>query len=105
METKENSVELIGYTLIKPVIISFPNKTKLARLNIKMENSDEFNIILINEGVDSIEKDLAIGTKIAIKGTLINHTYKNKQGEEKQGIEILAKQLKVLTSLEKIPLE
>jgi translation initiation factor 6 (eIF-6) len=105
METKENSVELIGYTLIKPVIVSFSNETKLARLNIKTENSAVFNILLINEDVELIEKDLAIGTKIAIKGTLINYTYKNKLGEEKQEIDILAKRLKVLTPPEKIPLE
>lgn len=105
METKENSVELIGYTLIKPLIISFPNEAKLARLNIKMENSEVFNILLINEDVGLIEKDLAAGTKIAVKGMLINHTYKNKLGEEKHSIEILAKQLKVLTPPEKISLE
>lgn len=87
METKEN------------------NETKLARLNIKTENSAVFNILLINEDVELIEKDLAIGTKIAIKGTLINYTYKNKLGEEKQEIDILAKRLKVLTLTEKIPLE
>lgn len=105
METKENSVELIGYTLIKPVIVSFPNEAKLARLHIKTENSAVFNILLINEDVELIEKDLAIGTKIAIKGTLINHTYKNKLGEEKHDIDILTKRLKVLTPQEKIPLE
>jgi hypothetical protein len=105
METKENNVELIGYTLIKPVIISFPNEAKLARLNIKMENSEVFNILLINENVGLIDKDLAVGTKFSIKGTLINHTYKNKLGEEKHGVDILTKQLKVLTPPEKIPQE
>lgn len=105
METKENIVELIGYTLIKPVIVSFPNETKLARLKIKVENSEEFNILLINDDAELVEKDLAVGTKIAIKGTLMNHTYINKQGENKHDIEILAKELKVLSQSEEIPRE
>jgi single-stranded DNA-binding protein len=97
METKENHVQLIGYTLNEPVIISFSNGKKLARVRIKVEDSEEFNILFVDEDTESLPNHLHVGTKIALQGELVNHSYTNKEKEEKQETDILVSKLEILT--------
>lgn len=111
MENIKNSVRLMGFAGSDPVIISFTNEKKMARISIAVNEfyknaagdavnqTQWFNLIFWNKKVDLVENVIKKGSRFSIEGKLNTQTYTDKKGELRHTTEI------VVNSIELVELE
>jgi len=108
MEKVKNSVRLTGYAGTEPIIVSFANDKKMARLSLgvhefyrnglgeAVDQTQWFNLIFWNHNVRLVEDIVKKGNELRIEGKLSIQTYNDKNGDQRYVTEILVSELEVV---------
>ncbi|SMD13343.1 single-stranded DNA-binding protein [Pedobacter nyackensis] len=108
MENVRNSVRLTGFAGSDPVIITFENQRRMARVSIAVNefyqnNSGElvnqtqwFSLIFWNKKIELIEKTIKKGSRFSIEGKLNSQRYTDKKGEPRYTFEIVVNAVAII---------
>jgi single-strand DNA-binding protein len=112
MNALKNKVQLIGNLGKKPEVRTLESGTKLARFNIATDESYKnakgdkvtetmwHNIVAWGKVADLAEKYLDKGSKVAIEGKLVHHSYNDKEGNKKYISEVQVNEVLMLDNKE-----
>jgi len=108
MSTLKNSVQLIGNVGQEPTITNLESGKKVARLSIatneyyknaqgeKQTDTNWHSLVAWGETAEIIEKYVAKGKEIAIKGKLTSRSYETSEGEKRTVTEVVINELLLL---------
>ena len=100
MNAIKNKVQLIGNLGNKPDVRTLESGRKLARFNLatnetykngkgeKVTETQWHNLVAWGKVAEHAEKYLDKGSKVAIEGKLIHHSYNDKEGNKKYVSEV-----------------
>jgi single-strand DNA-binding protein len=112
MNALKNKVQLIGNLGKKPEVRTLESGTKLARFNIATDESYKnakgdkvtetmwHNIVAWGKVADLAEKYLDKGSRVAIEGKLVHHSYNDKEGNKKYISEVQVNEVLMLDKKE-----
>jgi single-strand DNA-binding protein len=112
MNALKNKVQLIGNLGKKPEVRTLESGTKLARFNIATDESYKnakgdkvtetmwHNIVAWGKVADLAEKYLDKGSRVAIEGKLVHHSYNDKEGNKKYISEVQVNEVLMLDNKE-----
>ncbi len=115
MENVKNSVRLTGFAGADPVIITFANEKRMARISIAVNeyyknNAGEpidqtqwFSLVFWNRKVELVEHVVKKGTRFSIEGKLNMQSYTDKKGEQRYTTEIVVNTIALFDSAEENP--
>src|SRR3954470_13856614 len=112
MNALKNKVQLIGNLGKKPEIRTLESGNKLARFTIATDESYKnakgdkvtetlwYNVVAWGKVADLAEKYLDKGSRVAIEGKLIHHSYNDKEGNKKYISEVQVNEVLMLDKKE-----
>lgn len=108
MEKIKNSVRLTGYAGTDPVLVTFANDKRMARVSLgvhefyknslgeAVDQTQWFNLIFWNHKVELVENIIKKGTALRVEGKLSSQTFTDKNGEQRYVTEIVINELEVV---------
>jgi len=108
MNAIKNKVQLIGNLGNKPDILTMESGKKLAKFRLatsetyknakgdKVTETQWHNLVAWGKVADHAEKYLDKGSKVAIEGKLIHHSYNDKEGNKKYVSEVQVNEVLML---------
>jgi single-strand DNA-binding protein len=109
MNTLRNSVQLVGHLGKDPEISNLAQGKKLARVSLaynefytsgngeKVSNTHWFNLVAWESTAAYMEKHLAKGNQVMVKGRLSSRTYEDKNGGTRSITEIIVSEVLKIT--------
>lgn len=113
MNALRNRVQLIGHLGNDPVVKSFDNGNKVAKLTIatnsfyknktgeRVQDTQWHNVVMWGSTAEIAEKYLQKGQEVAIEGKLTTRSYDDKNGQKRYITEIVVNELVMLGRKEK----
>ncbi len=111
--SEKNKVQLIGHLGSNPEIKTFDGNKKRARISIatkdtyvnargeRMEDNQWHNVIAWGKTAETAEKLFSKGMEVMIDGRLVNRSYVDKDGNKKYITEVVANDLRIVSTTEK----
>lgn len=113
MRTLKNSVRLTGFLGSDPMVKKFDDNKTLARVSIAVNerykdhrgewltDTQWHNLIFWGKQAVFAEKSLTKGCEISIEGKLINRSYVDKEGIDRQITDVIVMEVRTLQKVKK----